>query len=91
MAVGCFYNGRKKFGCKRTKSYPSLWEKELAHGKGTLWCETSEHLASCTNEHRVDCSGDEDLTDDQEEEIWPEKKTSLAEEKHERVQKLWMS
>ena len=63
--------------------------KELSRGKGTLWCEVASH----TNECRVDScvnSGEEDLTDDQEEEIQLKKKktTSLAEEKHERVQRL---
>ena len=46
-----------------------LWE-------GRTWCET----ASCINEHQVDYSGDENLTDDQEKEIQPKKKISLAEE-----------
>ena len=63
-------------------------EKELSHGKGTLWCEAASH----TNECRVDSSansGEEDLTDGQEEEIQLKKKTkSLAKKKRERVQRL---
>ena len=49
--------------------------------------------ASHPKVHQVDCSvdsGDDDLTDGQEVEILPKKKTtkSLAEEKHERAEKL---